>query len=110
MGVMHQRTVGTGANRMFFFAQWKRVGTMVHECSVRSSANYANTKFSMAGIGRMKKIYCKCGCIIGMDSAQMKLKLQLGKELECADCRNARIAHDIDEMNRHFDGCDEEVY
>ena len=50
----------------------------------------------------MKKIYCRCGCIIGLDSAQMKLKLKLGKELECTNCRNARISRDIDELNSHF--------
>ena len=50
----------------------------------------------------MKKIYCKCGCIIGLDSSQMKLKLKLGKELECTECRNARISKDIDELNMHF--------
>jgi len=53
---------------------------------------------------RMKKIYCKCGHIIGLDYSQMKLKLSLGKELECTECRNARISKDIDDLNCHFDG------
>ena len=52
----------------------------------------------------MKNSYCKCGCIIGLDSSEMKLKLKLGKELECTDCRNARISREIDEMNMHFSG------
>ena len=35
---------------------------------------------------------------------EIKLKLKLGKELECTDCRNARISREIDEMNMHFSG------
>ena len=71
---------------------------------IRSSTNAATTTFNVAGLSRMKKIYCRCGCIIGLDSAQMKLKLKLGKELECTECRNARISRDIDELNTHFSG------
>ena len=77
---------------------------MVCTKDVRSSTNAVNTTFNVAGLSRMKKIYCKCGRIIGLDSAQMKLKLKLGKELECTECRNARISKDIDEINMHFDG------
>ena len=62
------------------------------------------TAFNVEGLSKMKKIYCKCGCIIGLDSSEMKLKLKLGKELECTDCRNARISREIDEMNMHFSG------
>ena len=69
---------------------------------IRSSTNDFNTRFNVDGISKMKKIYCKCGCIIGLDSSEMKLKLKLGKELECTDCRNARISREIDEMNMHF--------
>ncbi len=71
---------------------------------IRSSTNDFNTRFNVDGISKMKKIYCKCGCIIGLDSSEMKLKLKLGKELECTDCRNARISREIDEMNMHFSG------
>ena len=71
---------------------------------IRLSTNDFNTRFNVDGISKMKKIYCKCGCIIGLDSSEMKLKLKLGKELECTDCRNARISREIDEMNMHFSG------
>ena len=71
---------------------------------IRPLTNAVNTKFNVDGLSRMKKIYCKCGCIIGLDSSQMKLKLKLGKELECTECRNARISKDIDELNMQFSG------
>ncbi len=60
--------------------------------------------FNVVGMTKMKKIYCKCGRIIGLDYSQMKLKLALGKELECTECRNARISKDIDDLNCIFDG------
>ena len=71
---------------------------------IRSSTNTVTTVFNIRGMPKMKEIYCSCGRIIGMDSAQVKLKLKLGKELECTECRNARISRDIDEMNDHFNG------
>ena len=77
---------------------------MVYTDYIRPLTNAVNTQFTVDGISRMKKIYCKCGCIIGLDSSQMKLKLKLGKELECTECRNARISRDIDELNMHFSG------
>ena len=70
----------------------------------RPSTNTVNTVFNVKGMAKMKEIYCSCGRIIGMDSAQVKLKLKLGKELECTECRNARISKDIDELNCIFDG------
>ena len=77
---------------------------MTYSDYIRPLTNAVNTRFNVDGLGRMKKIYCKCGCIIGLDSSQMKLKLKLGKELECTECRNARISKDIDELNMHFSG------
>ena len=77
---------------------------MEHSDYIRPLTNAVNTRFNVDGLSRMKKIYCKCGCIIGLDSSQMKLKLKLGKELECTQCRNARISKDIDELNMHFSG------
>ena len=62
------------------------------------------TAFNVEGLSKMKKIYCKCGRIIGLDYSQMKLKLSLGKELECTECRNARLSKDIDDLNCIFDG------
>ena len=37
----------------------------------------------------------------------MKIRLSLGKELECMNCRNARISREIDALNDHFNGIDE---
>ncbi|MCQ2052669.1 MAG: hypothetical protein MJZ03_01860 [archaeon] len=75
---------------------------MVSTDNIRRLTNAKNTAFTVPGINRMKTIYCKCGCIVAVDSAQMKLKLLLGKELECPKCRNQRISKDIDEMNDRF--------
>lgn len=50
----------------------------------------------------MTKVYCKCGRIIGLDSNQAKLKFSLKKDVECNECRNARISREIDELNLHF--------
>ena len=47
----------------------------------------------------LKKIYCRCGSIVGLDKSQISVKLKLKKELECPMCRNIRISKDIDEMN-----------
>ncbi len=52
-------------------------------------------------------VYCQCGRIVVLDRAGMKLRLSLGKELECMQCRNARISSEIDAMNNHFDGVEE---
>ena len=82
----------------FAAAEWVR---MSKSADVRPSTI---TTFNVAGMSRMKKIYCKCGRIIGLDYSQMKLKLSLGKELECTECRNARISKDIDDLNCHFEG------
>lgn len=55
----------------------------------------------------MMSVYCTCGRIVVLDRAEMRLKLGLGKELECSACRNARISREIDAMNDHFNGIEE---
>lgn len=52
-------------------------------------------------------VYCECGRIVILDRAEMKLKLSLGKELECMACRNARISREIDALDDHFNGIEE---
>lgn len=74
------------------------------DVTLRQLPNSSNTVFRVPGIGRMRKIYCGCGRIIGIDSAIINVKMSLGKELECPMCRNQRIAKDIEEINMHFDG------
>ena len=97
-------------NRYIGVLSERIVKNMNRTDTVRHLSNSSATVFSVPGIGRMKKIYCSCGCIIGLDSAQMNLKLKLGKELECTKCRNSRISRDIDEINAHFSGPEEESF
>ncbi len=55
----------------------------------------------------LMSVYCTCGRIVVLDRAEMKLRLSLGKELECTRCRNARISFEIDAMNDHYNGIEE---
>jgi hypothetical protein len=52
----------------------------------------------------LKKIYCGCGCIVGLDRDHVNLKKKLRKAIECPSCRNLRISGDIDEMDGFFAG------
>lgn len=56
---------------------------------------------------RTMSVYCSCGSIVVLDHSEMRLRLSLGKELECPSCRNLRIGQEIDLLNSHFDGLDE---
>lgn len=103
MGILHARTVGI---KRLMFKCCKGSGIIKGADSIRHLPNTDITVFT--GTGRMKKIYCSCGRIIGLDSSQMNLKLKLGKDLECTECRNARISRDIADLNAHFDGTEEE--
>lgn len=49
-------------------------------------------------------VYCACGRIVALDRSEMKLKLALGKDLECTACRNRRISEEIDYLNNLYDG------
>lgn len=55
----------------------------------------------------MMSVYCQCGRIVVLDRSEMRVRLSLGKELECTSCRNARISFEIDAMNDHFNGIEE---
>lgn len=67
-----------------------------------------NMKFDLPH-NSMTKVYCKCGRIVGLDSNQTELKFSLKKNVECIECRNHRVARDIEELNAHFDGAEPEV-
>ena len=56
----------------------------------------------------MMSIYCKCGRIVVLDRREMSLKLRLDKELECMECRNIRVSHEIDDLNNHYLGIADE--
>ncbi len=67
---------------------------------------YMCTLDTMSGVSMMS-VYCNCGRIVVLDRSEMRIRLQLGKELECTGCRNARISQEIDSMNDHFNGVEE---
>ncbi|HIJ00862.1 MAG: hypothetical protein PWQ88_300 [Candidatus Methanomethylophilaceae archaeon] len=64
----------------------------------------------IAGYGPLEwgKVYCNCGNIIDLDRGVIIRKRSLGKPIECSVCRNRRIAKEIEELNNHFLGEDEE--
>ncbi|MFP4170595.1 MAG: hypothetical protein ACLFUV_06210 [Methanomassiliicoccales archaeon] len=47
---------------------------------------------------KMNKAFCSCGAIAELDSRAIGVKRGLGKEIECADCRNKRIAREMEEL------------
>ncbi|MDO5862548.1 MAG: hypothetical protein Q4Q58_07150 [Thermoplasmata archaeon] len=55
----------------------------------------------------MMSVYCSCGRIVVLDRNEMRLRLRLGKELECTSCRNQRISMEIDAMDNHYNGIEE---
>lgn len=82
---------------------------MDSEASIRMSMDIDNMKFDLP-FNSMTKVYCRCGRIIGLDSGQMELKKSLNKNVECIECRNARISREIEELNVHFDGTQAESF
>ena len=68
------------------------------------SGNGTMRTLDSAATSMMMSVYCSCGRIVVLDRSDMKLKLSLGKQLECMSCRNARISEEIDSINNHFDG------
>ncbi len=56
------------------------------------------------------KIYCSCGRLVDIDRNACKLKKSLHKDLECAHCRNLRIARDIELLNESEDVEADAVY
>ena len=74
--------------------------------SYASERGYMRTLDTMAEASMMS-VYCVCGRIVVLDRSEMRLRLSLGKELECSSCRNRRISREIDEMDAHFNGIEE---
>lgn len=64
--------------------------------------------FLSLGKCSMKKIYCTCGSIVDVDGDYFKMRMNLGKSVECCRCRNERIGREIDSLNNHFLGISEE--
>ena len=85
----------------------------VYESYSEDSVSYASSNghtklLDEVSSSSMMSVYCGCGRIVNQDRSEMKLKLDLGKELECTTCRNTRISHEIDELNQHFEPVQEE--
>lgn len=74
--------------------------------SYASQKGYLRTLDTMAEASMMS-VYCPCGRIVVLDRSEMRVRLGLGKELECTSCRNQRISQEIDAMNDHFNGIEE---
>lgn len=64
----------------------------------------------MFGSYQKSKALCSCGKIVEMDSTVVRLKRRLGKEIECRTCRNDRIGRDIEALETHFWGEEDERY
>lgn len=87
----------------------------MQEYCIDDSVSYAQQKgcfrtLDLLASTSTMSVYCKCGRIVVLDRSEMKLKLDLGKELECMSCRNLRISQDIDSLNQHFEGIVEEDF
>ncbi len=49
------------------------------------------------------KIYCSCGRLADIDRNAFRVKRDLHKDLECARCRNLRIAREIERLESDED-------
>ncbi len=84
---------------------------MIDECTENSGC-YATSHiepYHLDGFNEKSSmsVYCTCGRIVILGKAEMKTRLELGKELECMSCRNRRISREIDMMNDHYNGIEE---
>lgn len=61
-----------------------------------------NSRLYDAGPNSFKKIYCTCGRIVDIDRGEFETKIRLHKTIECAYCRNIRIARERDELDEHY--------
>jgi len=76
--------------------------------SVDGSFDISSYKLDTLMDGPLMSVYCKCGRIVVLDRTEMRLKLSLGKELQCMRCRNQRISEEIDALNNLYNGIVEE--
>ena len=75
-------------------------------CNVVSYIPHAQSRIRLDKFSSKDEmcVYCACGRIVALDRSEMKLKLALGKDLECTTCRNRRISEEIDYLNNLYDG------
>ena len=53
-------------------------------------------------MGEFTKIFCNCGRIVDIDTFTYRRRLQMHKNIECATCRNRRIAEEIEHLDEHY--------
>ena len=75
-------------------------------CNVGSYIPHAQSRIRLDKFSSKDEmcVYCACGRLVALDRSEMKLKLALGKDLECTTCRNRRISEEIDYLNNLYDG------
>jgi len=100
------RPVGSGESRLTSGIDKARTGFISQPLS--SSNCFSARGEVMFGIYPKSKALCSCGEIAEMDSAVVRLKRRLGKDIECRSCRNERIAKELEALELHFSGQDEE--
>lgn len=62
----------------------------------------------MFGPNPKNKALCICGALTDLDAEVVRMKAGLGKRVECARCRNRRIAQEHESLERHYLGLDDE--
>lgn len=60
----------------------------------------------MFGPNSMNKALCGCGALMDLDADMLQRKKGMGKRVECARCRNRRVAEEREALERHFQGLD----
>ncbi len=83
-------------------------GNASHYDSIDGSFDVPSCKLDTLMDGPLMSVYCKCGRIVVLDRSEMRLKLSLGKDLQCMKCRNMRISEEIDALDNLFNGIVEE--
>jgi len=61
----------------------------------------------MFGPYSKNKALCGCGALMDIDAEVQRRKLNLGKRVECRECRNRRIAQEHDDLEKHYLGLDD---
>lgn len=57
----------------------------------------------MFGPNSMNKALCwRCGDLVDLDTDSIRRKRNLGKRVECVNCRNYRIALERDKLDKQF--------
>jgi len=63
---------------------------------------------SMFGDWQGVTVLCACGCLMRLDKATVNRRRQMGKAVECRQCRNRRVAMEKEDLDNEFFGREEE--